>query len=159
MKTKAKLGGGVPPLASAPEGPRRTPPNGGDPRNAPEEPIASSRLGNNLGIPTGKLREIAEINPNPNRPLDRDTLVSFISMSNLSAESARTTMGEERKFHEVSKGYTPFLHGDILVAKITPCFENGKIGQAILSHPIGFGSTEFHVVRPNPTKVDARYLG
>ena len=46
----------------------------------------------------------------------------------------------------------------MLLAKITPCFENGKIAQAQLPLPYGFGSTEFHVVRPRDTKADARYL-
>ena len=45
------------------------------------------------------------------------------------------------------KGYTPFQHGDVLVAKITPCFQNGKIGMAILPTKFGFGTTEFHVLR------------
>ncbi|MEK7732461.1 MAG: restriction endonuclease subunit S, partial [Planctomycetota bacterium] len=85
-------------------------------------------------------------------------LVSFVPMSAVTAETASTTMGEERRYGEVSKGYTPFLDGDVLVAKITPCFENGKIAQATLTHRVGFGSTEFHVVRPHAGKADARYL-
>ena len=79
-------------------------------------------------------------------------------MSGVTAETASTTAGEARTYQEVSKGYTPFLNGDLLVAKITPCFENGKIAQATLSHPFGFGSTEFHVIRPKSDKIDARYL-
>ena len=45
------------------------------------------------------------------------------------------------------KGYTPFKHRDILVAKITPCFQNGKIGIANLATEFGFGTTEFHILR------------
>lgn len=67
-------------------------------------------------------------------------------------------MGEERQYSEVSKGYTYFENGDLLIAKITPCFENGKIAQATLSHSVGFGSTEFHVVRVNAERLDERYL-
>ncbi|GAH64827.1 unnamed protein product, partial [marine sediment metagenome] len=58
---------------------------------------------------------------------------------------------EIRPFSEVAKGYTFFSEGDILFAKITPCMQNGK--QAIareLIDGIGFGSTEFHVIRPRP---------
>lgn len=62
-----------------------------------------------------------------------------------------------RPFSEVSKGYTVFRDRDILAAKITPCWENGKVGQAELDHPVGVGSTEFHVVRPGPDLSD-RYL-
>ncbi|MBA4158829.1 MAG: restriction endonuclease subunit S [Gemmatimonadetes bacterium] len=79
-------------------------------------------------------------------------------MAAVAAETASITNGEERRYCEVSKGYTPFIAGDLLVAKITPCFENGKIAQAALTHRVGFGSTEFHVVRPHPQKADARYL-
>ena len=54
-----------------------------------------------------------------------------------------------RPFAEVKSGYTPFREGDILLAKITPCFENGKGAIAKgLSNGVGFGSTEFHVLRP-----------
>lgn len=58
----------------------------------------------------------------------------------------------------MKKGYTCFESGDVLVAKITPCFENGKIVQANLPHKVGFGSTEFHVVRPKHGVSDGRYL-
>jgi len=107
---------------------------------------------------TTKLVDIAELNPVLAEHLEGDAVVSFIPMSAVIAETASTTTGEERRFGEVSKGYTPFLNGDVLVAKITPCFENGKIAQATLSHRIGFGSTEFHVVRPLTEQADARYL-
>ena len=104
------------------------------------------------------LGEVAELNPRLTESLQSNTPVSFIPMSAVTSETASTTTGEERKYSEVSKGYTPFRDGDVLVAKITPCFENGKIAQAKLTHPIGFGSTEFHVVRACAGKSDARYL-
>lgn len=105
-----------------------------------------------------KLGEIAELNPRLTELLESDARVSFVPMSAVAAETASTTTGEERQYSEVSKGYTPFLNGDLLVAKITPCFENGKIAQARLAHRIGFGSTEFHVVRARAGEADARYL-
>jgi type I restriction enzyme S subunit len=107
---------------------------------------------------TTMLREIAELNPKLAEPLESDARVSFVPMAAVAAETASITNGEERRYCEVSKGYTPFIAGDLLVAKITPCFENGKIAQAALTHRVGFGSTEFHVVRPHPQKADARYL-
>jgi type I restriction enzyme S subunit len=59
---------------------------------------------------------------------------------------------------DVSKGYTAFQSGDVLLAKITPCFENGKAAVVgLLSSMIGFGSTEFHVLRPSPA-IDAQFL-
>ena len=69
-----------------------------------------------------KLVEIAELNPRLSESLDSDELVSFIPMSAVTAESASTTTGEDRPYGDVSNGYTPFLNGDILLAKITPCF-------------------------------------
>ena len=85
---------------------------------------------------TGKLGEIAELNPRLAASLASDVLVSFVPMSAVTAETATTTTGEERQYGEVSKGYTSFLDGDVLVAKITPCFENGKIAQVTLAHPV-----------------------
>jgi type I restriction enzyme S subunit len=55
-----------------------------------------------------------------------------------------------KQFREVAKGYTPFRDGDVLFAKITPCMENGKSAIAKqLVGCMGFGSTEFHVLRPS----------
>ncbi|WP_328341147.1 restriction endonuclease subunit S [Micromonospora sp. NBC_00421] len=107
---------------------------------------------------SSKLADVASINPRlTSRPAD-DDLISFVPMSAVDGQTGTTEMGEERAFGEVSKGYTVFSDKDVLVAKITPCFENGKIAQAGLKHRIGVGSTEFHVIRPNQTRLDARYL-
>lgn len=78
-------------------------------------------------------------------------------MAQLDAVAAVARPLETRTFSDVSKGYTVFRDGDVLAAKITPCWENGKVGQAQLSHPVGVGSTEFHVLRPGP-ELDGRYL-
>jgi len=102
------------------------------------------------------LGEVAHVNPRAPR-VDPDEDVSFVGMAQLDETQAQTDKGVTRHFREVSKGYTVFANSDILVAKITPCFENNKIGQARLAHPIGVGSTEFHVVRPGES-LDRRYL-
>lgn len=106
---------------------------------------------------TVALGEITKINPRLGRTMASDEPVSFVPMAYLSDQSAAATPESVRPFGEVSKGYTPMLDGDLLVAKITPCFENGKIGQAQLTTRVGMGSTEFHVVRPS-AEIDARYL-
>ncbi len=106
---------------------------------------------------TAALDEVAELNPRFVETLAADDTVSFVPMSAVSAETADVTEEETRTYAEVAKGYTPFLSGDVLVAKITPCFENGKIAQARLNQRVGFGSTEFHVVRPRGNTLDARY--
>lgn len=103
-----------------------------------------------------ELSEVALVNPRPPKiPLDDD--VSFVGMAELNATNADTESDSIRPFAEVSKGYTIFGDGDILVAKITPCFENNKIGQARLRCAVGVGSTEFHVIRPG-AHLDHRYL-
>ena len=107
--------------------------------------------------PLVRLEEVAEINP-PGQPLANTTPVSFVPMSAVSTESANVVVDEERRYGDVNKGYVPFLRDDLLVAKITPCFENGKIAQANVRRPVGFGSTEFHVVRPRNGCLDARYV-
>ncbi|WP_410509963.1 restriction endonuclease subunit S [Methanosarcina hadiensis] len=104
-----------------------------------------------------KLCDIAELNPKFKEKLESESSVSFVPMAAVLAEMSTVT-GEEKQYNEVSKGYTSFVDGDLLVAKITPCFENGKITQAKLKNRVGFGSTEFHVVRPVEEKLDARYL-
>jgi len=63
-----------------------------------------------------------------------------------------------RPLSEVNRGYTSFKEGDVLFAKITPCMENGKSAVARgLKAGVGYGSTEFHVLRP-ATDIDARLL-
>ena len=109
-------------------------------------------------FPTAKLCEIALLNPTLGGRLPEDELVSFVPMASVSAETAKVETTLDRPYSEVSKGFTPFLSGDVLFAKITPCFENGKIAQALLPRRNGFGSTEFHVVRSRPEMSDARYL-
>ena len=102
------------------------------------------------------LEDLAQINPRPPK-IPGNQEVSFVGMAELDAVNARTESDAIRQYCEVSKGYTVFENGDILVAKITPCFENNKIGQAQLQCEIGVGSTEFHVVRVG-AELDARYL-
>ncbi|GAB2884951.1 restriction endonuclease subunit S [Microbulbifer echini] len=93
-----------------------------------------------------KLSEICDLNP---RKADEpsDGLVSFIAMDSVS-EDAKIKRQEERKYIDVSKGFTSFIDHDVIVAKITPCFENGKGAYAEgLKNSVGFGSTEFHILR------------
>ncbi|MBU1444217.1 MAG: restriction endonuclease subunit S [Gammaproteobacteria bacterium] len=76
--------------------------------------------------------------------------VSFIAMGDVS-ESGHWTFRQARSLKSVTAGFTSFEEGDVLVAKITPCLENGKGAHAVgLENGIGFGSTEFHVLRTKP---------
>ncbi len=105
------------------------------------------------------LSEIATINPRMPKELraDNNRRVSFLPMAAI-REDGQLEEVETRVLSEVVKGYTYYERGDVLFAKITPCFENGKAAYLeSLPFDVGFGSTEFHVLRPND-RVDGRYL-
>lgn len=97
-----------------------------------------------------RLPEIAAINQTLDKSeIDDDLLVSFVPMPAVEAGTGGIDVSAHRKFAEVKKGYTGFLEGDVLFAKITPCMENGKMAMVpALKNDLGFGSTEFHVLRP-----------
>lgn len=98
-------------------------------------------------MPLSKACEIKPSKKEVNN-LPQDLNVSFLPMPNVS-ENGKIIKHDERKLKAVRKGYTYFKNGDVLLAKITPCFENGKKAIAEdLINGIGFGSTEFHVLRP-----------
>ena len=101
--------------------------------------------------PKVRLGESCIINPKKSsdiRLLDKDLMVSFISMSDVSEDGQILTCNHKR-YELVKSGFTYFAENDVLFAKITPCMENGKGGIAKgLRNGIGFGSTEFHVLRP-----------
>ncbi len=111
-----------------------------------------------MTIPKLRIGDVAQINPRPSRVPQLDEKVSFAGMTDLSAERGCITQSALRPYAEVCKGYTPFHAQDILVAKITPCFENCKIGEASIPTDVGYGSTEFHVIRPLPARLDRRYV-
>ena len=95
------------------------------------------------------LRSYVEINPSIKIScLASDLPVSFIPMDAVEDGASGRIRFQSRPLSEVQKGYTPFAEGDILWAKITPCMQNGKSCIARgLQNGIGFGSTEFHVLR------------
>ncbi len=106
-----------------------------------------------------KISEITFLNPTLNKAEISDDLeISFVPMPAVHAESGVIDVSGKRKFSEVKKGYTPFREGDVLFAKITPCMENGKMAVVPeVRNGIGFGSTEFHVLRAQ-SGVDAKYV-
>lgn len=96
------------------------------------------------------IEDIADVNPRVDKSKISDDLkVSFVPMPAVEAESGAIDVSEERPFAEIKKGFTPFIEGDVLFAKITPCMENGKMAVVPkVKNGYGFGSTEFHVLRP-----------
>jgi len=93
--------------------------------------------------------EIGLINPKSiERELTDDDEITFVPMRCVYEMGSGMNVLNVKKFSEVRKGYTPFIDGDLLVAKITPCMENGKVVVAEkLKNGVGFGSTEFHTIR------------
>lgn len=92
------------------------------------------------------------INPKKSisKGINDDTYVSFIDMASVS-EAGYVDSSVIKKYLEVKKGYTYFIDNDVIFAKITPCMENGKGGVVSgLKNGMGFGSTEFHVLRAIP---------
>lgn len=105
------------------------------------------------------LCEVAQLNPRQDKAAHTDNpLVTFVPMPNVEAGTGAIDVSETRSLAEVKAGYTSFLEGDVLFAKITPCMENGKMAIVpSLRYDLGFGSTEFHVLRPT-RGISGQYL-
>ncbi|MCY3628861.1 MAG: restriction endonuclease subunit S [Bacteroidota bacterium] len=89
--------------------------------------------------------------------MEPDEFVSFVPMEAI-GEYGSLGLEDVRELTDVYDGYTYFADGDVIIAKITPCFENGKGALAGgLTNGVGFGTTELHVVRPGP-KIDRHFL-
>ena len=105
-----------------------------------------------------RLRFDARLNPKKSSlDMEPDELVSFIPMGAV-GEYGGLDLDDVRELEDIYDGYTYFAEGDLCIAKITPCFENGKGALAEgLTNGVGFGTTELHVVRPGPN-IDRRFL-
>lgn len=100
---------------------------------------------------TVKLGEVCEFKPKKAQAkqlLDAEALVSFAPMEMLPINQKYFTSNEERSLDSVYSSYTYFEENDVIYAKITPCFENGKLSIAKnLKNGVGFGSSEFVPIR------------
>jgi type I restriction enzyme S subunit len=107
-----------------------------------------------------RLRFAAALNPSKSevQNLDPSTLVSFLPMEAI-GDDGTLKLDRERPLHELTQGYTYFREGDVTLAKITPCYENGK-GAVMtgLRNGVGFGTTELIVTRPKPEWTESAYL-
>jgi type I restriction enzyme S subunit len=104
-------------------------------------------------------RFLMEVNPQARRAreLDETDEVSFVPMEAVS-EYGGLNLERMKPIDEIGAGYTAFEEGDVVVAKITPCFENGKGALAQgLKNGVGFGTTELHVLRPG-SRLDKKFL-
>ena len=108
-----------------------------------------------FGMPLDKSRanmkftDCVDFNPKKSEVKDmQDVEVSFVPMECVGVDGS-FTIRENGPVSKYYKSYTYFKDGDVLLAKITPCFENGKAAIAEgCMNGIGFGTTEFHVARP-----------
>lgn len=107
-----------------------------------------------------RLRFVVQLNPSrkENAELDPEKEVSFLPMEAI-GDKGELNLEFNRPVSEVVSGYTYFREGDVTLAKITPCFENGK-GAIMrgLTGGIGFGTTELIVARPLSGETISDYL-
>lgn len=97
-----------------------------------------------------RLGDVVDVNPPKIRPDDLNEPVSFVPMASVSEVSGSISCREAKTAIDVISGFTSFRDGDVLFAKIKPCMENGKAAIASnLINGIGYGSTEFYVLRPS----------
>jgi type I restriction enzyme S subunit len=109
--------------------------------------------------PRTRLRFVAKLNPGStlDLPVDPEAAVTFLPMEAIGT-SGIIDCSVKRSMREVASGFTYFERNDVVVAKITPCFENGKGAWLnTLDTPFGFGTTELIVLRPG-AKIDGRFL-
>lgn len=115
----------------------------------------------NISHPLISLNKISKINPSKSelKSFFDDVRVSFVDMAAVS-ESGFILRRDSKMLGTLRKGgYTYFAENDILIAKITPCMENGKCALATgLDNGIGMGSTEFHVIRADKERVLPAFL-
>lgn len=97
-----------------------------------------------------KIEEVCKVNPRrPSLEISEEVPTSFVPMAAVDEDKGAITAMEIKPYREVMRGYTYFEEEDVLFAKITPSMENGKAAIARgLIDGLGFGSTEFHRLRP-----------
>ena len=108
---------------------------------------------NERGWNTVALKDVCGINPSKKEVsarLSEQANVSFLPMEDLPIHAGYISVKQIRTLKEVAGSYTYFADNDVLLAKVTPCFENGKVGIAHnMDNGVGFGSSEFFVFRPS----------
>jgi len=104
-----------------------------------------------------RLAEIGQINPR--NDVDDDLIVSFSPMKMVPIKYNESIKYEERVWDDIKRGFTHFADNDVLLAKITPCFENGKsVVAKNLKNSLGAGTTELHIFRGNPECIVPEYV-
>ena len=119
-------------------------------------------LTNSMGWNTKKIGDVCIVNPSKketSKTLNATDIISFLPMEDLPIKACYHSPKQHRLLSEVQSSYTCFAENDVLMAKVTPCFENGKIGIATeLQNGVGYGSSEFIVIRANQADVLKEYI-
>jgi len=107
----------------------------------------------------GTLKDWVLVNPATDiSRLSPKEIVSFVPMESVGEKNGEVDL-QESTLQNVLTGYTRFSENDIIFAKITPCMQNGKCAVVRgLRGKVGFGSTEFHVLRPKTTAIIPDYI-
>ncbi|MGB2728942.1 MAG: restriction endonuclease subunit S [Halobacteriota archaeon] len=117
------------------------------------------------GLPKGwrwvKLGEVGEINPRRPKNFNRthNAPTTFVPMVAVDEKTGTIAGPEVVPYSKVAKGYTHFEENDVLFAKITPSMQNGKhaIAKGLIDG-VGFGTTEFHVLRPKNNEILSEWI-
>ena len=100
------------------------------------------------------LKHLAVLYPKSVCSNNKENIVSYAPMENVRNDKLTE---DEKKITELTSGLNTFYEGDILMAKVTPCFENGNIAIAhSLKHSLGYCSSELFVIRVK--RINVRYL-
>lgn len=103
------------------------------------------------------LADIAAVNPKT--VADESLIAGFVPMSHVPTSYHGELLFDEKPWGEIKKSYTNFQDGDVIFAKVTPCFENGKAAIVDdLPNGIGAGSSEFYVLRPHCKDISQKLL-
>lgn len=109
------------------------------------------------GWARARLDVLVDLNPKQN--FDDELKAGFVPMSHAPTNFKDKLRFDVRNWGEIKKAYTNFKDGDVIFAKVTPCFENGKAALVNgLPNSIGAGSSEFFVLRPSSKEVSAQYI-
>lgn len=101
-----------------------------------------------------KIKTVANFNPLPQRKFQQDEIVGYLPMERLGLGSMNPS---EISYGKMPVGLNYIEDGDVVIAKVTPCFENGKIAIAKnLKNGCAFGTSEIFVYRP--IKIDSVFL-
>lgn len=102
------------------------------------------------------IKRVSLVNPNAKKKLCSEDFVGYAPMERIRCDKMNPTSIQVKK---LSTGLTYFEEGDVVLAKVTPCFENGNVAVVPkIENGCGYGSSELFVFRTNEEKIFRRFL-